>query len=207
MKNYKASSNQLIRKMDLPDIREVVLVHIHAFQGFFLTFLGSNFLNELYTGIILDKSGIGYVILDENKIIGFVCGSTQSNGLYSRLLMKRWWHFGWAAIPRLLKKPDIIPRLLRALKMPKMELPVPNCATLMSIAIEPAKHGRGGGKLLVEAFQEEAKRRGCDYINLTTDAIGNERVNSFYQNLGFTFFKSYHTPEGRKMNFYIKQII
>ena len=73
----------------------------------------------------------------------------------------------------------------------------------MSIAVEPTYQGQGIGKELVRAFLEEAKMRGLKYVNLTTDAVDNERVNHFYQKLGFQVHRSCVTPEGRKMNEYI----
>jgi len=51
-------------------------------------------------------------------------------------------------------------------------------------------------------FLEEAKRRGCVRVSLTTDRENNDRVNRFYQTLGFAIGRQYETPEGRKMNEY-----
>jgi len=40
-------------------------------------------------------------------------------------------------------------------------------------------------------------------VCLTTDHSNNERVNRFYQRLGFSLGRAYVTPEGRAMNEYV----
>jgi ribosomal protein S18 acetylase RimI-like enzyme len=61
------------------------------------------------------------------------------------------------------------------------------------------------GGMLVNAFINEVKKRGGKGVFLTTDAQNNDKVNRFYQNIGFTLESSYATPEGRKMNRYVMQ--
>ena len=181
-------------------------IHLCAFPGFFLTFLGTDFLCELYTAIACDPSGIGFVAEEHGRILGFVVGTSQPSGFYSRLLRSRMWHFGWTSLVPFLKKPQILPRLLRAFTMPGQKTCVPNCGTLMSIAVLPQTQGKGVGLRLVNAFLGEAERRGLQYVNLTTDLLDNECANRFYQKLGFSLLRSYTTPEGRQMNEYIYDI-
>lgn len=178
-------------------------VHIKSFQKFFLTFLGRQFLNVLYTSITTDPTGIGWVIKADKKVEGFVIGTSQPGGLYGRLIKRNWWRFGWAALPAFIRKPSILPRLLRAFTMPGQPLPAENCGTLMSIAVDPAAQGSGMGKELVQAFLREAKNRGLDFVNLTTDASGNDATNAFYVSKGFKLHYSFTTPEGRLMNEYL----
>ena len=40
-------------------------------------------------------------------------------------------------------------------------------------------------------------------VNLTTDRLGNDAANRFYQQLGFTRSRTYVTPEGREMQEYL----
>jgi len=173
-----------------------------AFQGFFLSFLGADFLQVLYASILGDPSGIAYIYEDGGKISGFVSGSDQPKGLYRRLIRRRWWRFCLASILPILKKPAIIPRLFRALSFPDVANPGAGCGTLMSIAVLPEAQGQGAGRMLTEAFLEEATRRGLAQVNLMTDKWNNEATNQFYQNYGFSLTRSYVTPEGREMNEY-----
>jgi ribosomal protein S18 acetylase RimI-like enzyme len=101
-----------------------------------------------------------------------------------------------------LRRPSIIPRLLRAFSKPDETGSEEGCGTLMSIAVSPQTQSRGVGQMLVWAFIREAARRNLRSINLTTDQDNNERANLFYQKLGFTCSRSFVTPEGRRMNEY-----
>jgi len=192
-----------VRPMTAIDAPRCASIHVRSFQGFFLTFLGMRFLNELYAAIVHDPSCIAFVAEEDNEVVGFAAGTCFASGLYSRLIRRRIWRFGWASLGALLRKPTILPRLLRALTLPSQKTPAPNCGTLMSIAVLPEVQRRGIGRLLVHAFLDEARRRELENIDLTTDSLDNDGVNRFYQRLGFSLLRTYTTPDGRKMNEYI----
>jgi ribosomal protein S18 acetylase RimI-like enzyme len=200
------SDSMGIRVMRPEDVNDVVCIHLKAFQGFFLSFLGDAFLRQLYTAILHDPSGIAFVYEENDGRFGFVAGTDSPSGFYRSLLKQRWLQFGWASIGPVLRQPRIIPRLLRAFNMPKQDLPAHGCGTLMSIAVLPKAEGRGIGKDLVTAFLQEAHQRGLEYVNLTTDRLNNEPVNAFYQKLGFRCVRSYRTPENREMNEYMIEL-
>lgn len=199
----QALEDHKISPIVLNSIPVLVSIHMQAFQGFFLTFLGSKFLSVVYSSILKDPSGIALAAWQGNQIIGFVFGSTQPQGLYRRLLIKHWWQFGWAAFPVVIQNPKVIPRLLRAFTISTEALPVAGCATLMSIAVIPDSQNSGAGKALVEEFLFQCKQRGVLHVNLTTDATNNEKVNRFYQKMGFQLYKKFTTPQGREMNEYL----
>jgi ribosomal protein S18 acetylase RimI-like enzyme len=203
MENKYASSESSIRKMKPADVQQVVDIHLQAFQGFFLTFLGPNFLRELYQAIQSDPSGIALVCEEEAKMVGFAAGTDQPAGLYRRLLKQRWYRFGLASIMPVLRQPSIIPRLLRAFRISEEVGVLEGCGTLMSIAVSPQCQSNGAGQALVAAFLLEAAGRDLKFVNLTTDTNNNDRVNRFYRKLGFTCARTFITPEGRRMNEYI----
>ncbi len=191
-----------IRAMLPQDIPSVVDVHLQAFQNFFLSSLGHAFLQELYTSILNDPSGMSYVAIVEGQLIGFVAGTDQPAGFYRRLIKQRWWRFGLASILPVLRQPTIIPRLLRAFTMPQQVARGDQIATLMSIAVLPETQGQQLGKKLVSAFLEECRRREINQVNLTTDRLKNDFVNEFYLRMGFQCINSFTTLEGREMNEY-----
>lgn len=192
-----------IRPMTALDAELCTSIHSSSFKGFFLTFLGPRFLKELYTDIAIDPTGIAFVAENEVCIAGFVAGTTDAPELYRNLIRNHLRHFAMASIGAVVRKPTIIPRLLRALRKPSERLPVPNVAILMSIAVSPNMQGLGAGQHLVRAFFEEASNRGREHVMLSTDAIGNDSTNDFYRHVGFTLLRTYTTPEGRVMNEYI----
>jgi len=95
---------ELVTDMQMEHVKSVVEVHLQSFRDFFLTFLGRNFLSELYRGILTDPSGIALVAVADERITGFVAGTEAPAGFYKRLLRKRWWRFAWASLPAIIKK-------------------------------------------------------------------------------------------------------
>lgn len=181
-------------------LNDVVKAHMKGFIGFFLTFLGENFLKIYYRGVINHEKAIKLVYLEDNNLKGFVTGTMNPSGFYSALLKKYWFRFCIVLIPAILKKPKSFFRLLRALTKPKTSSQDPKIAELSSLVVLPSYQGKGIGKELVISFITEVKKRSGKIIYLTTDALNNDTVNSFYQKMGFKIKRVIKTPENRLMN-------
>lgn len=184
-------------------IPAVVHTHLASFPGFFLSFLGPRFLSLYYQGVCTAPEGISFVYMNILGLpAGFVAGSSNPRGFYSRLLKRNWLKFAFASAGAVVRKPAIIKRLARGLFHPGGNPVGDDIAGLFSIGVLPELQGTGAGKLLVQAFLQEASSRGCNRVFLTTDRDDNETVNSFYQRLGFIIERQYETSEGRRMNEY-----
>lgn len=193
----------MIRRMESADVARVVAIHRESFPGFFLSFLGPRFLSLYYAGICGVPEGIAFVSLGNSGLPeGFVAGSSNPQGFYSRLLKSDWLKFAAASLGALVRKPMIISRLMRALFHPSKNPVGGDVAGLFSIGVLPSMQGSGAGKELVHAFLNEAAHRGCARVFLTTDRDGNDSVNGFYKKLGFRIERQFVTPEGRRMNEY-----
>ena len=192
-----------IVEINLKHIDEIVDVHIKAFPDFFLTFLGPKFLKEFYKSFIVDEQGIGFVAIENNKLLGAIVGPLNPQGYFKRLLKRKWYVFCFASIGAVLKNPKVIKRLFRAVFYRGESPPGGGRALLSSIAVSPDAQGKGVGKALVSNWLDEVKSRGGKGAFLTTDAKNNDSVNDFYQSLGWELESTYNTPEGREMNRYI----
>jgi len=194
-----------IAPLEKHHLESVVKVHLRAFPGFFLTFLGPCFLREFYGAFLHEETGIALVAEDlaDGRILGFVAGSTSPNGFFKRLLKRRWWAFCFASTTALFRRPASAPRIFRALFYRGTAPQGPERALLSSIAVDPDAAGRGLGKVLVEGWVKEVRKRGTAGCYLTTDAVGNDSVNCFYQKNGWRLETVYATPEGRQMNRYV----
>jgi ribosomal protein S18 acetylase RimI-like enzyme len=181
---------------------------LESFPGFFLSFLGPRFLSLYYSGICAAPEGISFVYLNSSGIpAGFVAGSSNPRGFYSRLLKQDWLRFFLASAGAIIRKPSVIGRIARGLSHPRGN-PVGNdVAGLFSIGVLPELQGTGAGKLLVQAFLSEAGRRGCSRVFLTTDREENQAVNAFYKKIGFKIGRQYETPDGRHMNEYWIELV
>jgi ribosomal protein S18 acetylase RimI-like enzyme len=138
----------------------------------------------------------------EGKVSGFAVGSNLPSGFYKRLISKKIFLFGLAALPAAIKSPGILPRLFRSLQVPQQYQKPERQANLMSLAVSPTAQKRGIGGALIKEFANQCSQRKVDTINLTTDAQNNDKVNNFYQNFGFVLSNEFTTAEGRKMNEY-----
>jgi ribosomal protein S18 acetylase RimI-like enzyme len=193
----------LYRKMRPTDLPPVIDVHLASFPDFFLTFLGRRFLTLLYEQIEQADEGVVLVAGSADRVEGFVAGVRHQSGFYQRLVKRKKWAFARAALGSALRRPMIIPRLLRALRRPDEARHAAAEACLMSIAVRPEAAGQGLGRQLVTAFCAEMLQRGAPAVCLTTDRDNNERTNRFYQQLGFQLSSCFVTPEGRAMNEYV----
>lgn len=193
----------MIRRMEGRDVSGVTGIHHASFPGFFLTFLGARFLSLYYEGICSAPEGIAFVYLDDGGTpAGFVAGTSDPRGFYSRLLRRDWMRFSLASVAAIARKPSIVPRVARGLVHPSRNPEGKDVAGLYSIGVLPTLQGTGAGRKLVEAFLEEARCRGCRRVFLTTDRDRNEPVNVFYRKLGFRVEREFETPERRAMNEY-----
>jgi len=205
-KHFHNKLNIAVKSILFSDLPQIVDIHLKSFPHFFLTFLGKNFLSLFYTSVYHEPDSIILVATLNDRIEGFAAGVTNQCNFYQRLVKKQKWAFAFASLRALLRRPRIAPRLLRALMKPaKVQCAVAE-ACLMSVAVRPESEGKGIGKKLVKAFCQELAKRGIRTACLTTDRDNNDRVNQFYQKLGFRLSRYYVTPEGRAMNEYVIQV-
>ena len=188
--------------MTLNDVDAVVAVHRAAFAGFFLTGLGSAFLRALYTSILEDPNGLVFISEADGRMNGFVAGATVSQAFYRRILLRRWWRFAAASVLPVLRSPAVAFRLLGELRRVRRQ-PIPHRGMLLSLVVAPSGQSQGVGRQLTDAFLQEAFRQGLASVELTTDAVDNERVNRFYLKYGFRRNHTFTTRQGRLMNEYV----
>ena len=193
----------MIARMTMAHVDEVISVHLHSFEGFFLSFLGPRFLRLYYESIAEYPGATGYVYVQDGRAVGFVCGTVHPSQFYRFLLRTRGWRFAVASLGAVLRRPSIGPRLARALLYPSQTSRRDDTGTLTSMAVEPAFQGQGIGAELARAFLEDMRARGVKRVDLTTDRHDNDKVNAFYQKQGFRCERSFVTPEGREMNEYV----
>ena len=197
----------MLRPLVASDVERVVDVHLRSFRGFFLTSLGRRFLTLYYAGVVRSPDHIGFAFLDdESRLQGFVAGSSNPRGFYSRLLKRDGIRFAFAALGAIVRSPAMVLRVARAVRHPARNPAGDEVAGLFSIGVNPGIQGSGAGRRLVEAFVTEAAARGCRRVCLTTDRDGNDAVNEFYRGLGFAVGRRFTTPEGRRMNEYWKDL-
>lgn len=197
-----------LRFADERDIDAVASVHLAAFPGFFLTSLGRKFLSEMYRGFLNHPSGIFLVAEGEGKVIGFAAGTSEPSSFFTELRRKRFISFLLCAFPALLRNPStVLQKLIKAVfyrgdKPAGLE----GGALLSSIGVRPDVLGKSIGQKLLNGFEREVLLRGREFVYLTTDKVGNDRVNAFYKKNGYFVESSFSQHAGRTMLRYVKNI-
>lgn len=185
------------------DLDMIVSIHMDAFKGFFLTFLGYGLLKVMYRGYIEYPKSKVLVAKSEGKILGFVAYSWNMSGLYRFLLKKYFLSFAWYGLLGAIRRPTAMLRIIRALNRPVESQRAESYLELTSIAVSPKAESKGIGKSLVCTMLDDVRNLNFSYITLKTDAHNNEYANRFYIKCGFSLHETLSTLEGRVMNEYI----
>jgi len=198
-----------IISLDLTDLDEAVKLHMEAFEGFFLTLMGSSFLKELYLFIKEDPNGIGLVAKDikNKKMVAVLIGTLSPSEFYKNFIKKKWKKLLIISTKAILKRPKIIMRLARGALYRGDQPRDSNYALLSSIAVSPHYHNQGVGKKILFTWLNTVQLKGIEGCYLTTDYNDNDVANKFYTSLGWKLDETYFTKEGRKMNRYRYDII
>lgn len=182
-------------------------IHLLAFNDFFLTTLGKSFLNAYYKSCLKSKESINVCVENEQgKIVGFGLGCINSKGFHKRLIKQNLITFIIQGIIILFSKPKDLFRLASNLEKTAYKDDDGNYCDLLSIAVLPDYNGLGIGKELIKRFEEEAIKKGCKKISLTTDFENNESVIEFYKKSGYKIFYTFKSYPNRFMYKMIKDI-
>lgn len=190
------------------DVDAVAKVHIDAFPGFFLTRLGYGFLYELYKGFLDHPDGIFLVAKDEQgMLVGFAAGTVAPDHFFSDLRKQRAASFLLHAIPALLRSPSLVVAKLYSAIFYRGDKPssLEGGALLSSIGVSPSVVGKSVGKELLARFEQEAFSRSAPFVYLTTDEVGNDRVNQFYVRNGYVVEARFMQGGKRPMLRYLKR--
>lgn len=180
-------------------ISDIVDIHLATFRGFFLSFMGSGFLKQMYKSYIKhDESGI-YIASENGRVVGFLAYSENMSDLYKYMISHRIIQLAWFSIGAFLRKPKVFMRLIRAFLKPKETERDENYVELASIGVCPDVKSNGIGSRLIDSLKNNIDFKKNRYITLETDVVDNEIANRFYEKNGFYVVREFVTHEGRRM--------
>jgi ribosomal protein S18 acetylase RimI-like enzyme len=196
-----------LRQLVNNNVNEMVNIHSKAFEGFFLTSLGPNFLKTYYRSCIKNELTISVGVFDENnKLCGFAIGASNSSGYHKRILLSNFYRFANSLINVAVFRPRILIRLLLNLNKSNKKEEQKNKSELFSIAVLPNFKGIGLGYKLLSHFESIVKDLGVNTILLTTDSENNQDVLNFYAKNGYSIYYDFITYPNRKMYKLIKNL-
>lgn len=183
-------------------IKAIAELHKKAFPSFFLTQLGVPFLRTLYSGYMEDKDSGIIAAEEEGKLVGFIAYSNDYPRFYKGLIKHHLIKFAFCSIGAAIRHPSFIKRLLGAFKKSESVVKTESYVELASICVDPVIESKGVGSALIDYLKGIVDFNKYAYINLETDANGNDGVNRFYVKNGFKLEREFSTAEGRRMNEY-----
>lgn len=180
-------------------INDIVTIHLNTFTGFFLTFMGRGFLNQMYRSYCNHGESGLLVAEDNGKAIGFLAYSGNFSGLYKFMIKTRLISFGWYSIGAFFRRPSAFMHIIKAFFKPSEVKREEKYVELSSIGVDPTVKSTGVGSLLIDELKTIIDFDKYAYITLETDAINNDGPIHFYEKNGFVRERMYETDEGRKM--------
>ena len=183
-------------------VKSLAALHKRAFSTFFLTQLGLPFLRTLYMGYLEDKNSGIIVAENDGKLIGFIAYSNDYPKFYKGLLKNHLMKFALCSLGAAIRHPTFVKRLFGAFKKSESVVKKEKYVELASICVDPEINNQGVGTLLINYLKDIVDFDKYAYINLETDAEGNDSVNSFYVKNGFKLERTFLTAENRRMNEY-----
>lgn len=197
----------IIRKATINDVDTIVEIHLNAFEGFFLTSLGAEFLRFYYSCFVRSNETVTMIAEENGVIYGFSASSKFCKGFNSRLIKSNLIAFGLLSFKLLLIKPISLLRLVKNLSK-KGENVIDNedYAELYSIGVCKSAQGKGVGKMLLLKSEHVMKEEGVTRVSLTTDFDNNEQAVGFYHSMGYETFYEFITYPNRKMYRLIKTL-
>lgn len=197
----------LIRKASIADVNEIVKIHCDAFNGFFLTSLGPEFLKFYYSCFIKSAEAVTITAEEDGKIIGFASNTKVCKGFNGRLINNNLFPFGLLTLRLLVSSPSSLVRLVKNLtKNGDYDEGNEDYAELCSLCVRSTAQGKGVGKMLLAYSELLMKEEGVTRLSLTTDYYNNESTVGFYHSMGYETLYEFFTYPNRRMYRLIKTL-
>jgi hypothetical protein len=133
-----------IKSIQSFEIESLVDIHCKAFDSFFLTQLGRQFLKTYYESVRKSKEGVVLGCYEKNEMIGFCVATSLSTKFYKEIVKSNLWSFLKQGLRIAFTNPMALLRLSRNLSKGNSEFAdTGEYAELLSIATIPEKQVLG----------------------------------------------------------------
>jgi ribosomal protein S18 acetylase RimI-like enzyme len=170
----------IVRPGTAADAPAAARLHAGQIGEGFLSSLGPRFLTLLYKRIVAWPRAFLLLAEDDGTVVGQAAATEDVGGLYKQFVIRDGLMGGVIAAPQLLRRWR---STLETLRYGSAEGDLP-AAELLAVAVDVAWQGRGIGKALVLAANEELARRGVDNARVVC-AASNAAALGLYRSSGF----------------------
>ncbi|MCD4795142.1 MAG: GNAT family N-acetyltransferase [Bacteroidales bacterium] len=194
---------EIVKKKSDRFVKDAVKLHIEALSyRSFITELGFRFLYKLYTSIFHLDLGFLIVASVNNKLKGFIL-ATEDSDLLFKVIIKRFYIFIPLIIMRILRKPQIIIKLIQTILYNK-KVDINIKSELVVIAVDNTERSKGMGREMLNELSIEFLKRNITEYKVTVHEEMH-KSNNFYLKNSFLFLKSF-SMYGVIWNLYSKKI-
>lgn len=180
--------------------RPIAQLHMENLNTNFSGRAGFELLRLYYETIAKEAGGCGYVAMDQNEIMGFVCGIWSVRELRRNLLLSHGLLLALWGTAQFLMRPVLFLDFLARFRSSDL---ADDSSTgnhplyeLRPIVVISRMRRSGLGRQLVKRLIDDARSRGYDAICLYTEQE-NETAQNFYERLGFSEVGRLNRNSGR----------
>lgn len=177
----------LVRKLTANSPEEyfsqIAKIHQDEIVEGFLSTLGVKFLSKLYCNLCDSPYAFLYVAIINNRICGFICGSTDTSKVYKYFIMRNGIFILPLIIPKILsfkKIGRIFETLIYPQKKENVALPKNE---ILNFCISSNFQRKGIGKKLFKVLVNEFKNLNFNKIKIVT-GLSQIKAQRFYESLG-----------------------
>jgi GNAT superfamily N-acetyltransferase len=162
---------------------QVANIHREEIDSGFMSTLGHKFLVNMYKSLAVSSHIYLLAAIKDDKILGFICGSTDTGKAYKEVLFKRAVSFLPALLPKIIsieKIRGIIEVFFYPAKKQGKDLPR---SEILNFCVSAVEQHRGIGSLLFSSLVDEFLRVNVDRIKIVTGEE-QETAHRFYEKVG-----------------------
>jgi len=199
----------LIKKLTANSPKEyfnqIAKIHQDEIVEGFLSTLGVKFLSKLYCSLCDSPYAFLYVAVINNRICGFICGSTDTSKVYKYFIMRNGIFILPLIIPKILSFKKIR-RIFETLIYPqKKENVVLPKNEILNFCISSNFQRKGIGKKLFKVLVNEFKSLNLNRIKIVTGA-NQIKAQKFYESAGAIKFTDIEVHRDSKSFIYVYNI-
>ena len=171
-----------IRPLQHRDAARVAELHEAAMGNSLWAKLGRRFLTELYRGLVDNPRFIAFVYVEDNRVRGFIAGSTDAAAMMREVFRSRAAVLGLASLPAALK-PAVLRHLVQTARyFDASGADVP--AESLFCSFEPDLRGKRVSGHINKVLFDDLLARGIPNVKVTTE-VDNEGANRQLKSWGF----------------------
>ncbi|OGZ64161.1 MAG: hypothetical protein A3A98_04240 [Candidatus Staskawiczbacteria bacterium RIFCSPLOWO2_01_FULL_40_39] len=167
------------------DALAIARIHTDEIKEGFLSQLGTPFLSKFYEAIIKDPNSFCIILEENNKVTGFISGTTHIKKFYAYFLKNYWFVAIILLLPKIFNL-SVIKKIIEDLFYTKKTADLPE-AELLTIALKKELQSKGLGSKLVDELIREFKSRKVQTFKVLVGK--KDALSRFYQKNNFQLLK------------------